>query len=1082
MLNAIFGFAIRQRIFVLLTALGMAGWGVYSFQRLPIDALPDITNIQVQVNTNAPGYSPLEVEQRITFPLETALAGLPQLEETRSISRYGLSQITVIFEEGTDIYFARQLINQRLQEAKAKIPPGLEPIMGPIATGLGEIFMWSLEWKPGREPRGDEAESLMSLREVQDWIVRPQLRTVPGVTDVNSMGGYVKQYHVQPDPEKLMAYNLTFRDVVRALSKNNQNVGAGYLEHKGEQYLIRTPGQVRTIEDIRQITVGTHKGVPILVRNVAEVSLGKELRNGAATRDGREVVLGTVFMLRGENSRTVSLRVAEKMEKINATLPENTHAVTLYDRTKLVNATLKTVRNNLAEGALFVILVLFLLLGNLRAAIITALVIPLSMLFAVIGMRENEVSGNLLSLGALDFGIIVDSAVIIVENGLRRLGLAQKEKGAPLTREERSQVVREASREVSRPGIFGVIIIMIVYLPILTLTGIEGKMFRPMAFTVLAALTGALILSLTFVPAMLAQFVTGPFEEKPQPLFKRLQAFYLSLLEWTLKRRALVIGLASLLVALCVWIGFHLGREFIPTLDERDLAVQALRIPGTSLSQAIDMQHRLEQRLQQVPEVDYVFSKIGTAEIATDPMPPSVADTFVILKPRSAWPDPKIPRYRFIERLAEKVQALPGNRYEFTQPIQMRFNELIAGVRSDVAVKVHGDDLDQLLNLAEEISGILSGITGASDVRVEQVTGLPVLTIKLNRQEMARLGLNVSDVQETVEIALAGKATGKVYEGDRRFDLVVRLPEDLRTDMAYLKRLPLPYPENIAAKRAAAVASQPLSAHSPVSTFIPLGTVADFEIVKGPNQISRENGKRRVVVTANVRGRDLGGFVEEAEQVIQKKVDLPAGYWVTWGGQFEHLISAAGRLKLVVPVALVLIYLLLFAAFGSHRDALLVFTGVPMALTGGVLFLWARGIPLSISAAVGFIALSGVAVLNGVVMISFINRLLAAGHPLDRALRQGCLTRLRPILMTALVASLGFVPMALATGTGAEVQRPLATVVIGGILSSTALTLLVLPSLFHWAHRTTGQELNETSTESAGLQPAGHAGIPTPEE
>jgi len=1051
-LERIIHFSIRQRWFVLFATFGLIGLGIFSFQRLPIDALPDITNVQVQINSEAPGYSPLEVEQRITYPVETALAGLPYLLETRSISRYGLSQVTVVFDEGTDIYFARQLINSRLQEVKEQLPMGIQPIMGPIATGLGEIFMWSLEWEEGHPRLDDPFDAMVELRTVQDWIIRPQLRTVPGVAEINSIGGYVKQYQVAPDPEKLMAFNITFHDVVQALLNNNANVGAGYVEHSGEQYLIRAPGQVVSEEEIAQIVIGTHRGVPIHIFDVAEVKIAKELRTGAATQNGRETVLGTVFMLKGENSRTVSLRVAEKMKAINRTLPAGIKTNIVYDRTNLVNATLETVRDNLAEGALFVILVLFLLLGNFRAALITALVIPLSMLFAISGMVTNKISGNLLSLGAIDFGIIIDSAVIIVENCVRRMGLEQARLKRELKPEERHFIVQQAAVEVSRPSIFGVFIIMIVYLPILTLTGIEGKMFQPMAFTVLAALTGALILSLTFVPAMVAQFATGRISEKKNYLLEWARRIYAPLLHMSLNNRGPVTTLAGVLVVLSLLMGTRLGTEFIPTLDEKDMAVHALRIPGTGLDQAVSMQYALEKKITEFPEVDYVFAKIGTAEIATDPMPPSVADVFVMMHPRSLWPNPKKLRTTLVAEMEHKLTSLPGNKYEFTQPIQMRFNELIAGVRSDVAVKVHGDNLDILLEEAERISHVLETVPGATDVRVEQVTGLPVLTIQLNRKEMARLGLNISDVQDVIEIAIGGKQAGQLFQGDRRFDLIVRLPDDIRNNIPSLKRIPLPYPEGLAGAAhpgtgSATVPGQPLSA------FITLGAVADFKVIKGPNQISRENGKRRVVVTANVRGRDLGSFVEQAQAMIQNKLKFPSGYWITWGGTYEHLISATKRLYVVVPVALLLIFMMLFAAFGSTTQALIIFTGVPLAWTGGIVSLWLRGIPLSISAAVGFIALSGVAVLNGVVMISFINKLREEGMDLGPAVVEGSLTRLRPVLMTALVASLGFLPMALATGTGAEVQRPLATVVIGGILSSTALTLLVLPALYEGFHK-----------------------------
>jgi cobalt-zinc-cadmium resistance protein CzcA len=935
------------------------------------------------------------------------------------------------------------LINAKLQEVKSNLPENVEPVMGPIATGLGEIFMWSVEAKEGyRKPDGS-SYSPLELRTIQDWIIKPQLMNIPGVTEVNSIGGYVKNFQVSPDPQKLISYGISFREVIEALSRNNENTGAGYIEQSGQQYLVRTPGQVSGIGDIKNIVIGSHQGVPIYIKDVADVGLGKDLRTGAATKNGEEVVLGTVFMLKGENSRTVSLRVAKKMLAINQTLPEGVLARTIYDRTHLVNATLKTVRDNLLEGAVLVIVILFLLLGHFRAAVITALVIPLSMLFAVTGMVSNRISGNLLSLGAIDFGIIVDGAVIIVENCCRRLAGEQKRLGRILNQQERFEIVQSSACEVSRPSIFGVFIIMIVYLPILTLTGIEGKMFQPMAFTVLMALAGALLLSVTFIPAMMAQFASSSISEKESGLFTG--GIYASVLNFTSRNRASVITFAGILVALSILLSQKLGSEFLPTLDERDFAVHALRVPGTSLTQAVSMQDTLEKKIKELPEVDYVFSKIGTADIATDPMPPSVADVFVMVKPRQQWENPKRDKADLIQDLEKKLAEVPGNKYEITQPIEMRFNELISGVRSDVAVKIFGDDLDKLLVLADEVEHVLADIPGASDVKVEQVTGLPVLTVIMDRPAMARLGINAADVQEVVEIAIGGKKAGQVFAGDRRFDLIVRLPENIREKMDLLKDIPIPLVKHEEV--------EPHSVMSPdkhFSKFIPLGTIAEFKVIKGPNQISRENAKRRVVVTANVRGRDLGSFVEEAQTTLRLKAE--PGYWIEWGGQFEHLITASQRLWVVIPLTLVLIYLLLFAAFGSNANALLVFTGVPLALTGGILALWLRGIPLSISAAVGFIALSGVAVLNGMVMISFIGNLRDQGLPLDSAIRQGSLTRLRPVLMTALVASLGFVPMALATGTGAEVQRPLATVVIGGILSSTVLTLVVLPALYRWFH------------------------------
>jgi heavy metal efflux system protein len=1043
MLERILHFSIRQRWLVVLATAGVAAFGLYNYSRLPIDAVPDITNVQVQINTEATGYSPFEAEQRVTYLVETAMAGIPRLEETRSISRYGLSQVTVIFEDGTDIYWARQQIAERIQSVKSRLPQGLEPEMGPIATGLGEIFLWTVEAQPGATNEEGKPYSEMDLRTIQDWIVRPQLKTVPGVADVNTIGGYTKQFHVTPHPDRLMSHGLSLRDILDALERNNANVGAGYIEKSGEQYLIRAPGQVQNLEQIRQIVVGTLRGTPIFLGTVAEVSFGSELRTGAATEDGREVVLGTVFMLMGENSRVVAQRVAAKMEDINRSLPEGVIAKTVYDRTKLVDATIETVSENLAIGAMLVIAVLFVFLGNIRAAVITACVIPLSMLMTITGMVERGVSGNLLSLGALDFGIIIDGAVIIVENCMRRLSERQHQLGRLLTRAERCETVFEASKEVRRATMFGELIIMIVYLPILTLTGIEGKMFYPMAFTVLAALFAAMILSVTFVPAAVALFVTGKVSEKESPVVRWAERAYQPMLSAALRNRPPTVAAAIALMMLTGAMATRLGSEFLPSLDEGDLLVHALRIPGTSLTTAIEMQHTLERKFMTYPEVDYVFSKIGTAEIATDPMPPSVADTYVMLKPRSQWPDSGRPKANLVEQLQKDLPMVPGNNYEFIQPIQMRFNELIAGVRSDVAVKVFGDDVDVLAEVGNSIEAALSSVPGAADTKVEQTTGLPLLTMHLKRAEMARLGLNVADVQEVIEVAVGGKTAGQVFEGDRRFDITVRLPDAIRTDLEQIKRIPVPIGRRRAEDGEARVLAAGLN-----GGYVPLSAVADLEVAIGPNQVSRENGKRRVVVTANVRGRDIGSFVAEAEQRIRDGVTIPAGYWTAWGGQFQQLVSARQRLQIVVPVALLLIFGLLFATFGNVRDALLVFTGVPLALTGGVFFLWALGIPFSISAAVGFIALSGVAVLNGLVMITFINKMREDGDSIDDAVFHGAIARLRPVLMTALVASLGFLPMMLATGRGAEVQRPLATVVVGGILSSTALTLLVLPVLY----------------------------------
>ena len=1051
MFERILHVSIYQRGLVLMAVLIMAIIGIYSYQKLPIDAVPDITNVQVQINTAAPGYSPIEAEQRITFPIETLMAGLPNLHYTRSLSRYGLSQVTVIFNDGTDIYFARQQVSQRIQEARGKLPVGIEPIMGPISTGLGEIFMWSVDAEGGVKKADGAEYTTTDLREIQDWVIRPQLRMVKGVTEINTVGGYVKQFHVVPYPEKMIAFGLTLTDLMTALERNNLNVGAGYIERSGEQYLIRVPGQITSLAEVGNIILGSRQGTPIRVMDVADILIGKELRTGAATQNGKEVVLGTAHMLIGENSRIVAQAAAKKLEEINRTLPEGVVATPVYDRTALVEKTIHTVATNLLEGAALVIVVLLLFLGNFRAALIAAFVIPLSMLFTFTGMVTNQVSANLMSLGAIDFGIIVDGAIVIVENSIRRLAHEQMRLGRELTLTERLELVFDASREARRVLIYGELIIIIVYLPIFALTGVEGKMFHPMALTVVTALIGAMILSVTFVPAAIAFFLSGKVQEKESSVMAWAKKAYLPLLTATLYNRELTVTIAIVIVILSGLLTTRVGSEFVPSLNEGDIALHAIRIPGTSLTTAIEMQNELEATVNTFTEVDRVFSKIGTAEIATDPMPPSVADVFIILKPPSEWTGVYRTKSELIAAMEQAVRKIPGNNYEFTQPIQMRFNELLSGVRADVAVKVFGDDMDTLLALGQEIEQLLETVPGAADVRTEQITGLPVLSIQMDRAKMARYGLNGRDVQDVVAMSVGGRSTGMIFEGDRRFDLQIRLPEHLRADIEALKRLPISVPVQSVA--AAPIAAQPTQAAQPAApVFVTLGEVADFEIIQGPNQISRENGKRRIVITANVRGRDLGSFVHEAEQLIAEKVRIPPGYWTTWGGQFEQMIAAAQRLQIVIPIALGLIFILLYTMFGNVRDGLLMFTGVPFALTGGILALWLRDIPLSISAGVGFIALSGVAVLNGLMMLAFIRDLREKGLSLDDAIQTGALTRLRPVLMTALVASIGFLPMALATGTGAEVQRPLATVVIGGILSSTALTLLVLPVLYRMVH------------------------------
>ncbi len=1033
MLESIIKLSLERKGIVFSFILLLVGLGIWNFTRLPIDAVPDITNVQVVVNTQAPGYTPLEVEQRVTFPLENAMAGIPRLSYTRSLSRYGLSQITVVFEDGTDIYFARQQVAERLSTAKSALPVSLEPAMGPIATGLGEIFMFTIDAEPGALNADGTPITPTDLRSVHDWIIRPQLLRVPGVAEVNPIGGYKKEILVAPEPAKLLAFNLSYADVVQALQQNNDNRGAGFIEHNGAQWLMRVPGQATNIADLNAIVVSEFDGVPIRIQDVANVGLGKELRSGAATQNGREVVMSTVFMLIGENSRTVAHGVATKLEEIKPGLPSGITATAVYDRTSLVDKTLRTVQINLIEGALLVIVILFLFLGNIRAALLTATVIPIAMLMTITGMVQSKVSANLMSLGALDFGLIVDGAVIIVENCLRRLSKASQ--SGTLSLKERLEVVFDATHEVIRPALFGVFIITVVYIPIFALTGVEGKMFHPMAITVVIALVSSMILSVTFVPAAIAFLFKRPVAEDKNPIVRTARNLYRPTLYLALHHRWLVVISAAILIVVSVLFATRLGSEFVPNLDEGDIAMHALRIPGTSLDQAVKMQEQLEAEIKLLPEVERVFAKIGSGELATDPMPPSVADNFIILKPRDEWPDPEKTKMQIVADLEELVTPIPGNRYEFLQPIQMRFNELLAGVRSELAIKVFGDDFDQLIELGGAIDTAIRQVPGVSDIAVEQTTGLPILTIIPKREVMARYGLTIAALQDHVTTALGGTNAGQIYEGDRRVEIVVRLSESLRTDTDRLLSLPI----NI-----------------PGGGFVPLGEVAKTELVMGYNQVYRENGKRRVVVTANVRGRDLGSFVNDVRKAVTERVEVPPGYWVEYGGTFQQLQSATKRLSIVVPVTLLLILGLLVTALGSLRDAAVIFTGVPLALTGGIMALLIRGIPFSISAGVGFIALSGIAVLNGLVMVAFIRDLRSHGMSLDDGITEGAVTRLRPVLMTALVASLGFLPMALNTGIGSEVQRPLATVVIGGIVSSTLLTLVVLPALYHLVHAREG--------------------------
>ncbi|WP_033073636.1 efflux RND transporter permease subunit [Sphingopyxis sp. MWB1] len=1049
MISAIVNFAVARRWFVLLATLIAAIIGGWALSRLPIDAVPDITNNQVQINVRAPALSPEQVERQVAFPIETALAGVPGLESTRSLSRNGFAQVTAVFTDATDIYFARQQVAERLRAVEERLPPGTSPEMGPIATGLGEVYMWTVHLahrgdeahrpgEPGMQPDGSyitpegerlvtEADQATYLRSVQDWIVAPLLKTVPGLAGVDTIGGYVKQYQVVPDVQRLAALGLSLADLAGALEANNRAIGAGIVNRNGEGLSVRSDARIGGAEDLAATVIATRGGVPITLDQVARVRTGQAIRTGSASENGREVVVGTAVMRIGENSREVAQRVAARLEEINASLPADIVIQPVLDRTGLVNATIRTVAKNLTEGALLVIVILFLLLGNFRAALIAALVIPITMLLTSFGMLKGGVSANLMSLGALDFGLIVDGAVIIVENALRRIGLRQHELGRPLHREERLATVAAAAREMIRPSVYGQAIIILVYVPLLMLSGVEGKTFTPMALTVIIALAAAFILSLTFVPAMLAIWLSKPVEEKEGRIMVWLGHHYAPRLDQAMARPRVTMaaGVAALLMAAGAYAA--LGQEFLPQLDEGDLTAQLVRVPGTSVEQSQAMQLRVERTLSKLDEVEFVFSKTGTAELASDPMPPNISDTFIIMKDRREWPNPRLSKADLTRKVENRLDLLPGQTVEISQPIQMRFNELIAGVRGDIAVKIFGDDADAMAATANKVADILRATRGAVDVRVEQTEGLPMLDIRPRRDAMARLGVSAATLQETVAAAVGGRDAGEIFEGDRRFAVTIRLTDDLRADLAALGQLPVPLASG---------------------AFVPLDSVADLVVTEGPNQISRENGKRRVVVQANVRGRDIAGVVADARGQIAQQLRLPPGQYLEWGGQFENLASARARLALVVPACFALILLLLYGALGSVRDAAIVFTGVPLALVGGAVSLLLRGMPFSISAAVGFIALSGIAVLNGLVMVTSIQHLMAEGVARAQAAREGALTRLRPVVMTALVASLGFVPMALASGAGAEVQKPLATVVIGGLISATLLTLFVLPTLY----------------------------------
>ncbi len=1052
MIARLLALSVKHRIAIIFFTVIVMAVGAFNLIRLPIDAVPDITNKQVQINTVAPAFNPLEIEKRVTFPIETALAGIPGLESTRSISRNGFSQVTAVFTEGTDLYFARQQVAERLGSAKESLPGDVEPQMGPVSTGLGEVVMWSIRFgpktqvvadgKPGWQRNGSfltaEGELLTDtvsqgayLRTIEDWIVRPQIRTVQGVAGVDGIGGYEKQYVVEPDTAKLAAYGVSFTELAEALEHANLSVGAGFVERGGEAFLVRADARIRSLDEIERAVVATREGVAVTVRDVASVKLGGALRTGAASENGQEAVIGTALMLTGENSRTVAKAVAEKLEAVIKSMPPGVRLEIVYDRSKLVNATISTVEKNLTEGALLVIVSLFLLLGNIRAAIITALVIPISMLFTAIGMNALGVSGNLMSLGALDFGLIVDGTVIIIENCLRRLAERQHHEGRVLTLAERLDEVVASSREMVRPTLYGQAIILLVFAPLLTFQGVEGKMFTPMAITVMLALAGAFVASLTFVPAAVALLIRGKVAEKEVAIIAIPKRRYEPWLRKAVARPLPVIAGGAVIFVVAMITFTFLGREFIPQLDEKDLAVQALRIPSTALDQSAGMQRQVEQVIASFPQVKFVYSKTGTAEVASDPMPPNASDTFIILKPEKEWPKPRITKAELVDQMEDKLNTLVGNNYEFSQPIQMRFNELIAGVRGDVAIKVYGDDLDTMTATATEIAAILQSIKGAADVKVEQTGGFPTLDVTFDREVIARFGLTIQEVTDSMAAAMGGREAGLVFEGDRRFDVVVRLPQAARNDLDALGALPIMLPAGEGRPRAS----------------VPLRELARFSFSEGLNQVSRESGKRRVVVQANVRGSDLGSFVTTAQARVEKEVKLPPESWIVWSGQFENLKAASQRIGLVVPAAGLAIFLLLFMALGQLRAAVAVFSAVPLALAGGVFALALTGQTFSISAAVGFIALSGVAVLNGLVMMSSIQKRLGDGLGLDDAIIDGAMERFRSVLMTAIVPSLGFVPMALATGTGAEVQKPLAIVVIGGLITATALTLFVLPAI-----------------------------------
>jgi cobalt-zinc-cadmium resistance protein CzcA len=1021
MLDKVLHFSLTQRFLVIIATILMVAVGVVSWQQLTLDAVPDITTNQVAINTETGGMSPEEVEKLVTFPIETAMGGIPGVEQVRSLSQYGLSQVIVTFRDDVETYFARNLVNERLTNVKESLPRGIEsPQMGPVSTGLGDIYMYALESK---------TRSPMELRSLHDWTIAPQLRTVPGVAEVNAADGSVKQYQVIVEPRALLARGIAVDEVVTALQKNNQNAGGGVLERNGERVLIRSVGLATKLSDLEKVVVRTESGIPVLIRDVAKVQLGIPVLTGISTKDGKEAMTVTVMMLKGANGRTVADAVNARVTEIKGQLPADVTLTTVYNRSDLVGESVHTVERSLLEGGALVIAILLLLLGNWRGAVIVALAIPLSMLFAIIGMNRFGISGNLMSLGAIDFGLIVDGAVVMIENAVRRLAEAREHKGSTLDRTEIRHSVRESCLEVAKPTAFAVTIITVVYLPILALEGTEGKMFKPMALTVVFALIGALILTMTLIPVLASMFMSGDTKEGRNPIMEFLSRIYRVALGFALRQRAVTVGVAVGLLVLSGILFTKLGSEFIPQLDEGSLVIQPVRVRTVDAEQTVKLVTAFEKKVLEVPEVVTIFSRSGTPEVATDPMPLSLTDSFVMLQPREKW-RAGMTKEKLVEELTEKVNTVPGQGYNFSQPIQMRFAELVSGVKADIGIKIFGEDLRELKAKADEIAAVVRTLPGAQDVEVEQVDEVPVLQIEIDRDAISRVGVNIDDIQDVVKVALGGEPIGQIIEGDKRFGLTVKLPDRIRNDVGEIKSIPIETPEG---------------------GSVPLSSLAQIEIVPAPAQISREMGKRRVVVQLNVRGTDLGSFVLAAQKAIRSNVQLKEGYYITWGGQFENLQKASARLTLVVPIALSLIFILLFSTFGSLRQATLIFSGVPLAITGGIIALFARGMPFSITAGVGFIALSGVAVLNGVVMVSAINRLREEGKfGVREAVLEGAAQRLRPVLMTALVAALGFIPMAINTGIGAEVQRPLATVVIGGIMSATVLTLLVLPVLYTW--------------------------------